>query len=87
MTLRESAESAGTSLFVAAVVALVSGTWYLLRMILTNQKEIELLTATLKSIAATREDDRESWREDVKEVKDRLKNIESSLMHHEGAQK
>jgi hypothetical protein len=83
MTIRESAEQAGTSLFVAAVVAVVGGISYLLRVIFTNKREIELLTAALQNIATSRDEDRMAWREDVTEVKDRLKNIESSLMHHE----
>lgn len=81
MTWVDRVEQVGGGLVVAAVVGIVSGFWYLLRVLFTNQKEIEMLKAVLDQNSRLRAEDRETLKTDIGEVKDRLKSIEASLMH------
>lgn len=67
----------GLGAFIAAVVAaIVAGVGWLIRTVFTNQKKIELLEQALSH----RDNERKDMRDDITEVKDSVKRIESVLM-------
>jgi len=64
-------QSAGSWIAVSAISAIL----WLVRRIFTNQKQIELLSATL----ALREDERARDREDLQEVKTDVKELRGDI--------
>lgn len=62
--------------FTAMLAAVASGAWWLIRQIFTNQQQIELLRADLKSREKQREEDRER----MTKIEDGVETIRKVLM-------
>lgn len=75
-------EKASGSLTTYLVVSIAGGFGWLVRRILTNQKQIELMQAEIKSRDELRGRDREDILEVKQEVKDMRKDIQQ-LFHRE----
>lgn len=67
---------AAQSVIVWLVIGLLSGIWWLVRRILTNQKEIEMLRQEMRFRDETRLRDRE----DIADIKAQLKEVHAMLI-------
>lgn len=75
MTFREILTDAGQSFVTWAVVGIGGGVLWLIRRVMTNQKQIEMLQKDLQA----REEMRQRDREDVMEVKSDVKEMRSEI--------
>lgn len=65
----------GSSLLVAAVTSIGGGVLWLVRRVLTNQKQIEMLQAEIRH----RDEMRKADRDAVKEIKDDVKAMRAEI--------
>ena len=75
MTIFQRMEEASASLTTFIVTSVVGGFWWLVRRILTNQKQIEMLQREIQIRDERREEDREALgevRKDVREIRAKL---------------
>lgn len=75
MSIGERIEQVGTSVVTAVVLAIGSGLTWLIRRVLTNQKQIELLQSEIRHRDQMRREDRDA----VKEIKDDVKALRSDI--------
>ncbi len=79
MTMWERVEQATANLAVYLITAMGGGLLWLIRTVLTNQKQIALLETEIKHRSQQRDEDREA----LSDVRDSVKRIESKLMRSE----
>lgn len=72
-------EQATTNLAVYIITAIGGGFLWLIRTVLTNQRQIALLETEIKHRSQQRDEDREA----LADVRDSVKRIESKLMRSE----
>ena len=70
------AESVSTSIISAGVASVVGAVVWLIRRVLTNHRQIELLQLEIKHRDEQRKEDRES----LKQVRDDVKDIRKAIM-------
>lgn len=75
MSIGERIEQVGTSVVTAVVLAIGSCLTWLIRRVLTNQKQIELLQSEIRHRDQMRREDRDA----VKEIKDDVKALRSDI--------
>lgn len=75
MSLMERFEQASNGLLVVIVGAIGSGCLWIVRLVFTNQKQIELLQQEITQRDALRSEDREA----LKEVKDDVKGLRADF--------
>lgn len=75
MSWSERVEQAGTSLTVGLIASVGGGVMWLVRRVLTNQRQIELLQSEIRH----RDEMRKADREAVKEIKDDVKAMRSEI--------
>ncbi|MBC7282586.1 hypothetical protein [Hoeflea sp.] len=75
MSLYEKIEQVGASVFGAFILSVGGGIMWVIRRILTNQKQIELLQSEIKHRDALRKEDREA----VREVRDEVKALRTEI--------
>lgn len=75
MSIGERIEQVGTSVVTAVALAIGSGLTWLIRRVLTNQKQIELLQSEIRHRDQMRREDRDA----VKEIKDDVKALRSDI--------
>lgn len=78
MTIIERIEQASASLVVAVFGAVGSGAVWMIRRILTNQKQIEMLQREIEARDKRRQEDREDFKElktDVKEMRSDIRQL------------
>lgn len=76
MTLWERMEAASTGLITTAVVGVASGAMWVIRRVMTNQAQIEMLQREITHRDNLRKEDREA----LGEVRDSVKRIETVLL-------
>lgn len=86
MSLYEKIEQVGASVFGAFILSVGGGIMWVIRRILTNQKQIELLQSEIKhrdewfrGDLARRDKQRDEDREAVREVRDDVKAIRTEI--------
>lgn len=80
MTLWQRIEEASTGLITAGVAGVVSGALWVIRRVLTNQAQIEMLQREITHRDNLRKEDREA----LGEVRDSVKRIENVLLSERG---
>lgn len=78
MSLFERFEQMGSSLLVAAVTSIGGGILWLVRRVLTNQRQIELLQSEIRHRDSIRQIDRaavQEIKEDVKAMRSEIKEL------------
>lgn len=78
MSLLERIEQLGSSLLVAAVTSIGGGILWLVRRVLTNQKQIEMLQSEIRHRDSLRQIDRaavQEIKEDVKAMRVEIKEL------------
>lgn len=83
MTFIERIEDLLFWIFSAIVSSVAGGTFWLIRRIFTNQKQIELLQASLQSQQISRDQQRVEDRERMSKVEAGVERIEGILMKSE----
>lgn len=79
MSLFERIEQASGSIVVSGVLAVSSGSMWLVRRIFTNQKQIELMQQSLEARDKQRDEDREAMTELRQDVRDMRGDIQQIL--------
>lgn len=67
------------ALITGAITACASGILWLVRRVITNQKQIELLQSEITHRDKQRSEDRESLHRDLSEIKDDVRVLRASL--------